>query len=95
MSPIPTSSIIPTSSSATKTTASTPTAITGENIPDASSATDLGIIAFVISSVDSIPTPHRCDRAWLGLAYQCQEFRHMPIGSASNAYADHIHLRAV
>nr|VZI49288.1 unnamed protein product [Spirometra erinaceieuropaei] len=41
MSPIPTSSITPTPTSATKTTASTPTAITGDNIPDATLATAL------------------------------------------------------
>ncbi|BHF67178.1 hypothetical protein SprV_0301020300 [Sparganum proliferum] len=70
MSPIPTSSIIPTSPSATKITASTPTHITGENIPDDPSATALPTIASVISSVHSIPTPNRCDRAWPGLAYQ-------------------------
>nr|VZI49292.1 unnamed protein product [Spirometra erinaceieuropaei] len=91
MSPNPTSSIIPTSTSATKTTASTLTHITGDNIPDATSATALTIIASVISSVDSIPTHHRCYRAWPGPTYQCQEFRYMPIGSASNVYADHIH----
>nr|VZI49290.1 unnamed protein product [Spirometra erinaceieuropaei] len=80
MSPIPTSSIIPTSTSATKTTATTPTAITCENIPDAPSATALAIIASVINSVYSTPTHHRCYRACPGPAYQCQEFRHMPIG---------------